>query len=111
MTKFARVFAGAALLGFGVLCALLLSAPRLRAQSLTPAWVELGEGGKTIARIVVTNPADCPSILINGLKRAMSVREPMPAGLRPACEFEIPAGTKSATVNSRPLILPRLGPV
>ena len=110
MTKLPRVRAHAAMLCIAILCVLALPAAPLHAQSLTPAWVELGDGGKTIARIVVTNSSDCPPILINGLKRPMTVRQPMPAGFRPACEFDIPPGTKSAMVNSQPLILPAPDP-
>jgi predicted phosphodiesterase len=90
--------------------ALLLSAKPADGQPLTPAWVELGEGGKMMARIVVAAPTDCPAIFINALKRPMSVRQPIPAGFRPVCEFEIPPGMKSATVNLHPLILPKPGP-
>jgi predicted phosphodiesterase len=34
----------------------------------------------------------------------------MPDGLRPACEFEIPAGARSASVNSQTLALPKNNP-
>jgi len=40
----------------------------------------------------------------------MSLRPNMPAGLRPACEFAIPGGAKSASVNARPLALPKPNP-
>lgn len=70
----------------------------------------MGDGGKMIARIVVTDPTECPQILIDARKHPMTVRQPMPAGFRPACEFEIPSGTKSATVNFQPLILPKPSP-
>ena len=79
-------------------------------QVLTPAWVELGENGTAIARIVVDGPQDCPSIRIDGANQAMSLRQPMPAGLRPACEFTIPTGAKSASVNGQALALPRKNP-
>jgi hypothetical protein len=94
-----------ALVCIGPLCAGLLLAPPVNAQSLTPAWVELGEGGKMIARIVVADPQKCPPILINALNHHMVLRQPIPDGFRPVCEFEIPAGTRSATINSRPLVL------
>ena len=93
-----------------VMFALLLAAIPARAQSLTPAWVELGEGGKMIARMVVNTDADCPLILINALKHHMQVREPVPAGFHPVCEFEVPPATKAATINFRPLILPKSDP-
>lgn len=81
-----------------------------QAQGLTPAWVELGEEGKAIARIVVNNPQDCPAIQIDGTRRPMSLRQPMPAGLRPVCEFAIPSGAKSASVNAQLLALPKSDP-
>lgn len=80
------------------------------AQALTPVWVELGDGGKVLARIVVNAPQDCPAIQIDGASKPMALRPNMPDGLRPACEFEIPTGTKSASVNSRPLALPKSNP-
>lgn len=92
--------AGAILFFVGVCCA----------QALTPAWVELGQDGKMVARIVVNAPQDCPAIQIDGASKPMALRPNMPDGLRPACEFEIPAGTKSAAVNSRPLPLPKSNP-
>jgi hypothetical protein len=79
-------------------------------QALSPAWVELGDGGQAIVRIVVGRPQDCPPILINGRSQIMHLREPMPAGLRPACEAAIPAGTKTASVNGQALVLPRRTP-
>jgi hypothetical protein len=88
----------------------LLVARGSSAQVLTPAWVELGEGGKAFARIVVNTPQDCPAIQIDGVSKPMSLRPNMPGGLRPACEFEIPAGTKSASVNSHALALPKNNP-
>ena len=95
----------AALFSIGIACALLMLAAPAIAQSLTPAWVEVGEGGKMIARIVVADPQKCPPILINALNHHMTFRQPLPDGLRPVCEFEIPPGTRSATINSRPLVL------
>ena len=79
-------------------CAILLAKVPAQAQGLTPAWVELGEDGKAVARIVVSNPQDCPAIQIDGASRPMSPRQPMPAGLRPACEFAIPAGAPGETL-------------
>jgi Calcineurin-like phosphoesterase len=91
-------------------CAILLSTISAGGQALTPAWVELGEDGKAIARIVVNGPQDCPAIQIDGASRAMSLRQPMPSGLRPLCEFAIPSGAKSASVNAHALALPKPDP-
>ncbi|HEX3372506.1 MAG TPA: metallophosphoesterase [Candidatus Acidoferrales bacterium] len=92
------------------LVAIVFAASACHAQALTPAWVELGEDGKAFARIVVSNPGDCPAIQIDGASKPMSLRPNMPEGLRPACEVEIPAGAKTASVNSRPLALPKINP-
>jgi hypothetical protein len=96
--------------GLMAACAILLAVPHANGQALTPAWVELGEDGRAVARIVVTNPQDCPAIQIDGASRPMTPRPNMPAGLRPACEIAIPSGAKSASVNSRPLALPKSDP-
>ncbi len=90
--------------------AILLAGTTAHAQGLTPAWVELGEDGRAVARIVVNNPQDCPAIQVDGASQPMSLRQPMPAGLRPVCEFAIPAGAKSASVNARSLVLPKSDP-
>ena len=91
-------------------CALLLAAPSAKSQALTPPWVELGEDGKAIARIVVNSPRDCPAIRVDGVNRPMSLRGPVPAGLRPACELAIPMGARSASVNEHSLALPKADP-
>jgi Calcineurin-like phosphoesterase len=91
-------------------CAFLFVARGSSAQVLTPAWVELGEDGKALARIVVNIPQDCPAIQIDGASKSMLLRPNMPDGLRPACEFAIPAGAKSASVNSHALALPKNNP-
>ena len=91
-----------------VICAcsvlLLLAAPA-RAQQLTPAWVEVGPGGAAVARVVVATASDCPTILIDGTSHPMAVRQPLPPGFRPACEFAIPLGSKKASVGSQTLVL------
>lgn len=89
---------------------LVIAAGLARAQLLTPVWVELGDEGKVLARVVVQAPADCPSIQLDGSAARMILRTPVPAGMRPACELAIPAGTKKAAVNGKPLPLPRANP-
>jgi hypothetical protein len=84
--------------------------PRCAAQPLTPAWIEVGENGLAIARVIVTAPADCPSLQIDGAAQQMSLREPTPQGLRPVCELAIPSGAKSASLSGRPLHLPHRDP-
>src|ERR1700674_3587922 len=93
-------------IAFGIAFFFLL-ADCASSQALTPAWVELGENGRALARIVVNGPQDCPAIQIDSVSRAMSLRPNMPQGLRPVCEFAIPANVKSASVNARALVLPK----
>src|ERR1700735_640909 len=75
-------------------------------QMLSTAWVELGEGGQAIARVVVNSVADCPSAEVDGKSLAMTPRSPVPAGFRPVCEAAIPAGTQMARVKGQALALP-----
>jgi hypothetical protein len=100
---------------------LLLGAQILvNGKTLSPAWVELGEGGRAIARIVVNGPADCPNANVDGAnvggarfdgsRLAMTPRQPVPDGFRPVCEVALPAGTKSARVNGQVLALPHPDP-
>src|SRR5579863_8859146 len=74
-----------------VLFLLVVGSACCRAQLLTPAWIELGPNGAVIARVVVNTPAECPNITIDGKKYRMALREQVPAGFRPACEFPISA--------------------
>lgn len=93
------------------LCLVALGASCLRAQALSPAWVELGPGGQAIVRIVVTSPHDCPKLRVDGARRPTEVRLPMPPdGFRPVCQATIPSGAKSAVMNGQTLALPRPNP-
>lgn len=76
------------------------------AQLLSPAWVELGEGGRAIARVVVKTPADCPTADVDGMSVAMTPRMPVPDNFRPVCEAVIPAGASMAKVKGQVLALP-----
>src|SRR5580704_8704557 len=95
-------FAWTALLSFGAVYA--------SAQQLTPVWVEVGEGGQAVARVVVAAPRDCPHISIDGATNWMMARLPIPTGFAPACEVSIPAGAKSAMVGGHSLPLPKPDP-
>ncbi len=93
-------------------CLFTIAAPLLPGQLLTPVWVELGENGRAIARVVVNRGADCPGIQIdNAAPVPMNPREPVPEGLRPVCEAAIPAAAKSARVGEQRLALPHADPV
>jgi hypothetical protein len=88
------------------------------------AWVELGSGGATLAR-VATPDSTCPSVTVDGVPQPMSLR--VAAGTVPvrsssatpvkpsafpvtSCELTIPAGTAHASVLGRELPLPKANP-
>jgi hypothetical protein len=79
-------------------------------QILSPAWVELGEGGQAIARVVVNQAADCPNVEVDGATLSMAARQPVPGGFRPVCEVRLPAGAKSARAGGQALALPHPDP-
>jgi len=96
--------------GFSWAALLSLGAIHGSAQQLTPVWVELGEGGQAIARVVVAAPRECPPISIDGTTRSMTPRLPVPPGFLPACEASVSTGAKSVTVGGHALMLPKPDP-
>jgi hypothetical protein len=86
-----------------------LGAGLMHAQMLTPVWTEVSEHG-TLARVVVNSARDCPSVIVEGTARLMTVRLPVPAALRPVCELQLPAATRAASVQGRELALPHADP-
>lgn len=90
--------------------ALLVFTAAAQAGLLSPVWVELGEGGREIARVIVSAGTDCPSVQIGVATHPMAIRQPVPAGFPPACEFAIPANTRAASVNAKPLPLAHSDP-
>jgi hypothetical protein len=85
-------------------------APRGAAQQLTPAWIEVGDGGAPLARVVMASPNSCPQIKIDGADVPMTERTPVPPSFRPACQVEIPAAAKSVRLGSQLLVLPKPNP-
>jgi hypothetical protein len=79
-------------------------------QLLTPVWVETGENGQAIARVVVDQAGFCPAIEFGGSVHRMTPRTPVPDGLKPACELAIPEGTRAATAPGQALALPHADP-
>ena len=76
-------------------------------QTLTPVWIEAGPNKSVLARVVIEEQSECPSISIGKTAPvAMRVRQPVPKHFRPICEFEIPSGTRHASVEGRNLVLP-----
>ena len=80
-------------------------------------WVEYGANGTASAR-AITDDA-CPAIIFDGTAVPMSVRsEPSQqvGNVKPAqfavrgCEAAVPAGAITATIEGKPLPLPRLNP-
>jgi hypothetical protein len=102
MMKVARLCVCAALCG--------IAAVAISAQQLTPTWVQLGDGGAVIAKVVVATDGNCPSIHIDGASRAMTERRPIPNGFRSLCEAAIPRNARSARVNGQALALPKPNP-
>jgi predicted phosphodiesterase len=88
---------------------LVVAAGPIWPRLLTPVWTETGEGF-TVARVVVNGRGDCPVITVDGAPHPMRVRTPVPAGLRPACEWKIPAAAHSASVDGKELALPHPDP-
>jgi hypothetical protein len=95
--------------GFLIVFATFSAGALLQAQALTAVWTEVGEHG-AVARVVVNSPNDCPSIILDGAARRMTVRLPVPAGLRPACELQIPGAARTASVQGKALPLPHNDP-
>jgi hypothetical protein len=89
---------------------LLWAAAVASAELLTPVWVQAGDHGQALARVVVNTPEQCPSIQLDGVAHKMELRQPVPENFRPACETAIPPGTLKASVNGRKLQLPRPNP-
>ncbi len=86
-----------------------LAAPKATSikGALTPAWVELGDTGKVLARVVIKGGVPCPAVRIGKSRQAMTLRQPIPDGMEPVCELAIPAGTAAASVGKQPLVLPK----
>ena len=76
------------------------------ARSLTPAWIELGPDGQTLARIVVESGDACPTLSADNKPLAMQRREPVPEGFEPACEAVVPSAARTLTFEGRTLPLP-----
>ena len=78
---------------------------------LPAMWVQLGPTGVALARLVTTQPS-CPRITLGTHSQPMQVRAPPSAPDFPVrvCEAVIPPGTTAATVEGRPLPLPKPNP-
>ncbi|MBZ5611137.1 MAG: metallophosphoesterase [Acidobacteriia bacterium] len=97
-------------LAWAVLAGCGLFAVQGSAQLLTPVWIEVGEDGVALARVVAATSSDCPAINIDGSTSRMTLRTPVPPGFAPACESTIPANARSANVNGQVLALPKADP-
>jgi hypothetical protein len=71
------------------------------------AWVQLGSTRGPLARAVVSAPAACPSLLVDGATLAMSSRAKSPPAFSAitVCEAVLPSSTKSVQLQSG-LVLP-----
>jgi hypothetical protein len=96
------------------------------AEPVQAAWVELGDGGQTIARVITTDAA-CPSLSVDGATVPMALRAaaataPLrktagaefaakPASFPVAvCELVLPGSVRQAAVGGRVLPLPKAEP-
>ena len=91
---------------FRIACSCIFFVTLAHARSLTPAWIELGPDGQTLARIVVETGDTCPALSADGQPLAMRRREPVPEGFEPACEAVVPPATRALIFEGRPLPLP-----
>jgi hypothetical protein len=87
-----------------VLIYFVLGTGLLSGQTLTPVWREIGEHG-VVARVVVTSPNECPAITVDGAMRRMTLRLPVPDGLRPVCELQLPASALPDNEPSRVVVI------
>jgi hypothetical protein len=92
----------------------------LAGEDVRPAWVELGENGQAIARVLTKSPG-CPMLSLDGSDVRMQVRaaagtSQRTGDLKPAafpvtaCELLLPPGTTTASIAGRKLPLPSNDP-
>ncbi len=87
----------------------------LKAENLTPGWVELGPAG-AVARVIMDGKSPCPPIKLDGRTTAMEARVDSPSAAFPVrvCETSIGAGAKTASMEingkPQPLALPVANP-
>ena len=98
--------------------ALLIFLPLADAEATIYAqWVQLGPDGTSSARAITD--AACPAVIFDGVSAAMSVRsEPDQklGNVKPAefpvrgCEVVVPPGTRAASIDGKPLPVPKANP-
>ena len=99
---------------FSVLIAsALLTAQQSHAASganALAAWLELGPDGVAIARVITTD-SNCPAMTVDSQRQPMQVRA-TPSADYPVlvCEAAIVAGAHTASVEGRPLPVPKAQP-
>jgi Calcineurin-like phosphoesterase len=89
--------------------ALMLTPEAAISSKLEAAYVVLGGDG-AIARAIVSDAAQCPAIIIDGIGAAMRLRAPaQPGGHFPVmvCEAPLPLGALFAAIEGRPLPRPK----
>lgn len=107
---------------FGITVGLTLSASWAAADPVETTFVAMGPGGQAVAR-VVTRATVCPTLIVNGAARRMTVRAPAATEpLRPTrstqenskpsafpvltCDAVIPPGTRRAQIAGHRLPVP-----
>ncbi len=86
---------------------------QVTAASVAYRWIELGPEGRILARVITAVNGACPTVELDGEGYPMNPRATAPPpGFETVrvCEYTIPAGTASATVDGQPLALPPPAP-
>ncbi len=105
------------ILRFALLACVALALPQPAQAKVLAQWVELGPDGSVSAR-AITDGA-CPAAMFDGAEAPMTVRsDPQQklANVKPAefpvrsCEVAVPTGTIAASLDGKPLPLPRPNP-
>ena len=76
-------------------------------------WVVLGPEGNALARTVTYGSGGCPTIQLDGTSHTMTLRTATPPpGFEDiqVCEFAIPSGTASASIDGQALAVPAASP-
>ncbi|MDQ2840588.1 MAG: metallophosphoesterase [Acidobacteriota bacterium] len=89
------------------LFSLCLFAALASAHTLTPVWIELGPEGVVLARAVIEPSDRCPELRADGHSLSLQTRQPVPDGMKPACQAVIPPGTRSLRWDKQKLRLPK----
>ena len=83
------------------------------AASADYLWVALGPEGNAVARAVTAQNGGCPNIQLDGTTHTMTLRSPASPPMFEeiqVCEYGIPSGTASASIDGQALAVPVSSP-